>query len=157
MSLAITEIPSNVNLLPQSTSTKLIVQKKKVSRRRFKLPAKTRARMRTAARRIKIPVLSVGANIVPVVQGADWFMNIAIKPGIAPRSKALTGFNAIMSPYTGVQMFPTGVTGIGVRLAPAELAKGLLPNAIVWGIRKLGIFKSTNARLSKMRIPISLS
>lgn len=157
MSIAITEIPHNVNVLPQSTSTKLIVQKKKQSRRRFKTSAAVRKRISTGLRRFKFPVLSAGANLIPVVQTVDWVMKVAVNPAFPPRDKAVLGWNAAMAPYTGVKMIPVGSTEIKPVLALGELGKGLLPNVIVWGIRKLGIFRSLNAKLSRSRIPISLS
>lgn len=157
MSLAITEVPHNVNILPQSTSTKLIVQKKKITRRRFKTSLATRKKISAAARRFKFPVLSAGANIIPAVQTADWVMKVAVNPAFAPRDKAVTGWNALMAPYTGVKMAAKGSTEIVPKLALGELGKGLFPNLIVMAVRRLGVFRSLNAKLSKAKIPISLS
>ncbi len=129
----------------------------KTHRKKSKVSKKTRDKISAAARRFKVPILSVGANLIPAVQTADWVMKVALNPAHPPRDKAVTGWNAMMAPYTGIKMTAVGSTEIKPTLALGELGKGLFPNVVVWVVRKTGIFKNINTKLSKSRIPISIS
>lgn len=159
MPLTTLEVPSNVTILPQSTSTQLVVQKKKRSRRRFKLPAKTRSRMRAAARRMTIPALSIGANIIPAVRGVGWLFDksTGLFSRQTPLVKGATLFNAIVSPYTGVEFTLASPTVVNPTFNPRRLAEGALPNIIVFAVNKLGLFRSLNQKLGRAKIPIRLN
>ncbi|MEE9374584.1 MAG: hypothetical protein V3V00_16125 [Saprospiraceae bacterium] len=126
----------------------------KTHRKSLKTPKATRDRIRARMKEIRIPVLSIGANIIPIVQTGDWLFNIMPLKGYSSQYKAAALFNRAVSPYTGLkvdgQTFKTSFDF-------SELNKGLIPNVIVWGINKLGVFKSLNQKIARTRLPVRLN
>ncbi len=149
-------IPSGFRVitLPNGTAA---LQKTKRSRRKFKLPEQTRAKIATAARKIKIPVLRLGANIIPLTEGFMALQDLARANSPAARKFQLgETFNALVSPYVGVKAQWTGSQNKMV-FAPMELVKGLLPNIMVSWINKSGILRGANQALAKTKLPVRLS
>lgn len=131
----------------------------KSHRRGHKLSLKVREKMAAARKKIKVPVLTVAANSIPTVQAIGWAFdkNTGLLSAQHPTNKAAGLFNAVVSPYTGIIMKQVGPGQIAPGFELMEMGKGLAPNLVVWGINKLGIFRSTNQKLANARIPIRIS
>lgn len=103
------------------------------SRKKFKTPAKVRAKMASAARRIKVPVLTLsalGVGTIPAFQlgfSGNW---------------AGAG-DLILRNYTGFSV--DGSFRFG------RMASGLLPLGMVFLINKTGILKPVNKKLASIR------
>lgn len=123
---------------------------KKTSRKGYKTPKKTRDRIRARMKEIRIPVLSVAANAVPIMQTVGAVSNLIKNPSNHGLQRATV--NAILAPYTGILFYSTGPT-----FKAEEMLKGTVPNLIVFGINKLGIFKSLNQKIARTRLPVRLN
>lgn len=133
------------------TVGKTTLLKKTGRRRKFKLSKATRNKIATSARKVKIPVLTIGANLVPALGAFNWLTNVF--PSTAPiNTKTASLFRSIITPYTGVWLD----NNLKPSFRPEQLMLGLVPNLIVFGINRFGVFKSVNQKLAKSRLPIRL-
>lgn len=142
-------IPAGHKVVETSAGT--FLEKIRRRRRRFKLPAKTRNKIAASARKIKIPVLTLGANAVPLM-GLATFVTQDLGSGIDQFTMGRRFFNRVVTPYTGIVMGESGP-----RFQPKELMFGLVPNLIVGFIRKSRVLQSTNQRLAATGLPFRLS
>lgn len=148
-------IPSGMKIVTAKDGTTYL-QSKPRTRKRYKLPKKVRDKIALAARKVKIPVLTVGANMPAAIGALNYVNEIATTGWRADKGIRLA--SAIISPYTGVVLTPTDIAGnYSVKWDFMELYKGLIPNAFVFGLNKLGIFKSANQRLAKAKIPLRIA
>lgn len=116
-------------------------------RKKYKTPAKVRRKMATAARRVKFPLLTIGAISVPV------FGAVTHAGGVS-RLASADGFKKfgsyLVSRYTG--FYP-----IDGSFNFARLGEGLAPLLAVFALNRSGVLKPVNSKLAKMRIPLRLS
>lgn len=110
------------------------------TRRRYKTPKSVRKKIAASARRIKIPVLTLGALYggfhLPIqrARGGDW------KGASDALIWAYTGWN------NSTQRFEM-----------RGLARGIVPLLAVLIIRKSGVLKPFNQQLGKYKVPLRLS
>ena len=128
---------------------KVFIQKKTRSRRRFKTSAKQRAAVRAGLRRFKIPVLTTVAVGIPLTLAVE-------AAGGTNKVFTMKGFkrfgNHLLGSYTGFQ--PLNENNL---FQFSRMGRGLGPLIGLLGVRRFGIFRGINAKLTRMRIPISLS
>lgn len=103
------------------------------SRKRYKMPAKARKKIAAAARRVKVPVLTLFALAAGTVP--------AFQLGFAGQWESAG--DMILRNYTGFSV--DGSFRFG------RMAKGLLPLGAVFLINKTGILKPVNQKLAKIR------
>ena len=130
-------------------ATSVFVQK--THRKGLKTPKKVRDRIRARLKEIRIPVLTIAANSVPIIETAIMIPQLLKNP-MNKQIQAQT-VNAMLSPYTGVFFNPDFTAGWNGSL----LFKGLVPNLVVWGVNKIGIFRSVNKKLARTRLPVRLN
>lgn len=160
MSVTLTKIPTGYKIVSQDGKQALI-EKIKSSRRKFKLSAKTRAKISAAAKKTKWPVATILVNTIPIVQTVGWAFDKVEGPtgGWHWTNKAAGLFNAAVTPYVGVKFVHGGQGVIAPSFDSSEMYKGLLPNAILLGAKYLapGVFRRINKLVSRMKLPISIS
>lgn len=121
-----------------------------------KTPKKVRDRISASLRKVKVPILT-GAAQLPWALPTIGFAFNAITKG--RRDDAINAADSVLSAFTGIRMKPVSSTSFNFTTSwePGQMVRGLVPNAIVWGINKIGIFKSANQKLARSRIPIRLN
>lgn len=129
---------------------------KQSRRSKFKMSKSQRDKIAAAARKIKIPVLTIGANAIPAFGALDFLMHDLVAPTTGTE-KGVRFFNKVMSPYLPITLQNLGAGQIKANFTPQTILGGTIPNLIVWGVRRSGIFKGTNAKLTKAKLPFSLS
>lgn len=112
---------------------KSYMQEKTRSRKRYKTPAKVRKKISAAARRVKIPLLTLSALGVGTIP--------AFQLGFSGNWTAAG--DLILRNYTGFSV--DGSFRFG------RMASGLLPLGMVFLINKTGILKPVNQKLAKIR------
>ena len=123
----------------------------KTHRKGFKTPKKTRDLIRARMKEIRIPVLTIAANAVPVIETTVAVAELLKMPQNHDLQRHVV--NAPLGAYTGIN-FNRGWTPFwDGRL----LLKGLVPNAVVWAVNKIGIFKSVNQKIARTRLPVRLN
>lgn len=120
------------------------IQKQKQRRTRYKTPKATRDRMRAAARRFYLPVLTASAVGYPTILA---WRNAAGYEGI---DKLGEFGGSMLAYYTG--FYPK--TG---DFKFKRLSHGLFPLLAVMLIRRTGVFKGANQALAKAKVPLRLS
>lgn len=123
------------------------MQKKKRRRRRYKLSAKRRAQLRTAARRVKVPVLTGAAVGIPVIDALNYSKG---RRGMARLNYFLA---RLFESFTGVYIDPRG-TGATFRYQGA--ARGLVPLVVVTVLKRFRLFSGLNRILSRYRLPVTM-
>ncbi len=123
----------------------------KTHRKKLKTSKKTRDRISARMREIRIPVLSIAANAVPIIETGSALITLARFPTNHNLQREVV--NSALGPYTGIRFF----TGWVPNFQPALLMKGLIPNIVVWGINKSGVFRSLNRRIARTRLPVRLN
>ena len=131
-STALKIIPKNMKIFNGSDG-KSYMQEKTRSRKKYKTPAKVRRKMAAAARRVKVPVLTLAALGVGTVP--------AFQMGFAG-NWAGAG-DLILRNYTGFSVDGSFQFG--------RMASGLLPLGMVFLINRTGILKPVNQKLAKIR------
>jgi len=141
-------IPSNMKviILPDGKSA---LQKKTRSRRRFKTSLKTRRKIAASARRFKLPLLTIGANLPWIGKFNEVFM--ATGGGFQGLRRGAE--QALIPAFTGVRIGSTG----NAQFSFSNFNMGLLPNLVVMGIKRTGILRGTNRAFSRLKLPVSLS
>jgi len=135
---------------------KTFMQKKKRSRKRFKMSKKHRDKLARAAKKFKFPVLTIGANAIPILNAIRVFSRWPLRQiGHDPAVQA-TLFNGVVSPYIGIKIAPVGET-FKASFAPGELLKGLAPNVLLSLVKKQRWYQGANRLLSKLGLPVGLS
>lgn len=112
--------------------------------------------MKAAARKIKVPVITTAAQLPWAIPTAGYAYNAITK---RRTDDAIRAGDSVLSAFTGVRMKPkaAGSWDFDVAWEPLEMIRGLVPNGIAWGINKVGIFRGTNQKLAKTRLPFRLS
>jgi len=141
-------IPSGYTV--RDVGGKTFLQKKRRSRKRYKLSKKTRDKISRNARKFKLPILTGAALALPAMDAWNDAANNAPKTVQGRVSKFS---RRIVANYTGIYLDDTGKVNFNWRHA----AKGLLPLAAVMGAKRLGIFKGANKALASAKIPVRLS
>ena len=135
--------------------SKTYMQKKKRSRRRYKLSAKHRKKLAAAARKFKFPILTIGANAIPIMNAIRVFSNNSLRYiARTPEVQAIL-FNGVVSPYLGVKIVPRGES-FDAQFAPAELLKGLAPNVLLALMKRQRFYQAANRFISKLGLPVGL-
>jgi len=143
--MTIPEIPSNRRVI--TVGNKHFLQPIKRRTKRFKTPLKVRKKIAAAARRFKLPILSVAAVGFPIgiainkvggIQGL--FSAHGIETASASILRSFTGFD----PRTG-------------SFSWEALGEGLLPATAVFVINKLGVLRPINRALGRTRMPFRLN
>lgn len=149
----VVDIPRNRNIIAVKGNKLFLQAKKRVSK--FKTSLKVRKRISAGLRRFKLPLFTIASNAIPIVQGGSFALEMLTK---GPRmDRAINMVSGFMSPYTGVVLTPSTSGAVSARFDASRLWGGLIPNLITWGLGRIGIFRSTNRKLSQRKIPISLS
>lgn len=138
-------IPRGFRLQETTAGTFLVPKSKKG---KSKMPKEQRDRIRAAARKMKVPLLTAAAIGVPVFSA----MKFAKEQGGDFQRKAFMFSREILSSYTGIQVSSDGTTTFKLE----RMQKGLLPLAILTGVKRLGIFRGANTGLTKARLPFLL-
>jgi len=130
--------------------------KKTSSRKKYKMPLAQRKKIAAAAKKVKIPVLTVAANAIPI--GGAIGETIGAVTQKRP-DRLVRAANHLTSAYTGVVLTPKSSTSFDATVSwqPREMMKGLVPNAMVWVAKKFGIFRGANRALGKAKMPIRLA
>lgn len=116
--------------------------------RRFKTSLATRKKIAHAARKMKIPVLTLGALAVGTSDAIGGLM----EPGTIRQKFNRFGFHLLKN-YTGISVFQTQAPQFNFN----DLLRGTGTLAGVALARRSGIFKGANKALTKLRLPVSLS
>lgn len=124
---------------------------KKVSRKGSKVSKKTRERISKRLREVRVPVLTIVANSVPIIEGGAAAFNLLKNPQNHDLQRNLV--NSVSGAYTGVVFNPGWVP----LFRPELTMKALIPNIVVWGVNKIGIFRSANQKLARTRLPVRLN
>lgn len=130
-----------------------VALQRKGRRRRPRLSPQARRRIAAAARRFKVPVLTVGAQLPWAIP----FISAIMREGGA----ALNGdenaqrsiANKIIAPFTGI-VFNAGWKP---QFVPRRMLQGLAPNLALMFIKRTGVFRGINQKLARMRIPVRLT
>jgi len=141
-------IPSGYSV--KNVDGKTYLQKRRRSRKRYKLSKKTRDKISRNARKFKLPILTGAALALPAMDAWNDAANNAPKTVQGRVSKFS---RRLIANYTGFYLDDLGRVSFNWRHA----AKGLLPLAAVMGAKKIGIFKGANKALGSAKIPVRLS
>ena len=149
-------IPSGYSV--KNVDGKTYLQKRRRSRKRYKLSKKRRDSISKAARKMKIPILTLAVNAYPMANIAHSGFNMlkSVGSGASFRSAAIGMMNSAM-PYTGVflsgnaQGYVTGASWDPKRMWAS------LGNIGLYALKKTGIFKGANKALASARLPVRLS
>jgi len=137
---------------------KTYLQKRRRTKKRYKLSKKRRDSISKAARKMKIPVLTLAVNAYPMANIAHSGFNMLKSVGSASgfRSAAIGMANSVM-PYTGVylngnsQGYVTGASWDPKRMWAS------LGNIGLYALKKTGIFRGANRALASTKVPVRLS
>lgn len=145
-------LPSNFKVV--SIEGKQFAQKKTRSRRRFKLSKSKRAKISAAAKKFKIPVLTIGANIVPIVGGVSWLTDkgTGLASTAKPMQKAVALWNTTLRYYTGVSLIGGAFANDPVRFGSFSFGDALIglgPNVLLGAVKGARMFMSQRNSLSK--------
>ena len=139
----------------ETASGSYLVRKSRSSGKR-KLSKRQRMAISKAAKKFKLPVLTLGANMVPLsLFGSEMIKTVSVEPWHRTE-QLIKSANALTSAYTGVTLYYDSHGKIQTGFDFDALRIGLLPNLIVYGINKLGVFKSLNRTLAKSHLPVRL-
>ncbi|GAH25498.1 unnamed protein product [marine sediment metagenome] len=97
--------------------------------------------------RFSVPLFTAAALGLTLSHPIGYFVKNRNLAGLQESAKIL------FRNFTGVHFKPDGNTEFNWRW----MGSGLLPFALVYAVNKSGIFRSTNARLAKHRIPLRLN
>lgn len=128
---------------------KAYAQKKKRTRRRYKLSKAQRQKISTAAKKFRLPVLTIGANIVPIFGAFDFITNI-MPQNLTPNHKVVSLWNRTIKYYTGITLTLDGQGNPAYshwRLGDAAL--GLGPNIILGAVKGAGMFRNQRRQAAK--------
>lgn len=120
------------------------LQKKTRRRKKFKTSKATRNKLAAARRKFTVPVLTLGANAIPIVQGIDWLTNV-LPSSRSAQDKGSKLFNAVVAPYVGIRMTAAGDVNFNFK----ELMKGLVPNIALFAIKRTGLLKGAQQKVKK--------
>ena len=134
-------LPKGYKVVETSAGTYL--QKSKQSRKRYKMSKSARNKIAAAARRFKLPVLTVGA-----LAGGTWQpINLLFQ------GQGQYAMQVLVRNYTGIN---TDFNG-SVEFKPRYMLNGLVPIVAVMLINRSGILRPTNQKLAKTKIPVRFS
>lgn len=136
--------------------SKVYLQKKRRSRKRYKLSKKHRDKLSRAAKKFKLPVLTIGANAIPIMNALRVFSRNSLRYIAETPAVQATLFNGVVAPYLGVKITPTG-DSFDAHFAPGELLKGLAPNVLLALLKRQRIYQAANRFISKLGLPVGLS
>jgi len=138
-------VPSGYSV--KEVGGKTFLQKKRRSRKRYKLSKKHRQAIARSAKKMKIPILGVAAVGMPVlsaVKDAQKYTKMSDKVDSFGRS--------LLASFTGVSIWGDR----SVHFQPSLALRGLVPLGIYAGLSKFGILKMGNKVLAKTKLPIRL-
>ena len=140
-------IPADLRISGTASDGTILLEKKKQRRRRFKTSAKTRARIRTAARKFKLPVLTGAAVALPVIDA------IQSAKGLPDATSKLRQFSkSIVRSYTGLDFTPDGVKfDFGAAL------RGWGPLIGIGILKKTPFLRGVQRMVAKLGFPVSFS
>lgn len=141
-------IPSNYSV--KEVAGKTYLQKRRRTKKRYKLSKKTRDKISRNARKLKIPILTSAALALPTMDAWQDAANNAPKT-IQGRVSKFS--RRLVANFTGFYLDDLGKAHWNWRHA----AKGLLPLAAVMGAKRFGIFKSANKALASAKLPVRFS
>jgi len=150
---------AGMDMIPPGTKVvlgpggKSFLQKKSRRRRRFKTSLATRKKIAASARKFKLPVLTVGAQIPWMAKFKEVY-DFNSQGTLGVWNGLRRGAEQVLLPaFTGLHIFSNGSTNWSFK----NMSLGLLPNLMVMGVKKSGIFRGANRALAKSRIPVRLS
>jgi len=127
------------------------IQKKKRSRKRYKLSKAQRNKLSRAAKQLKIPALTTAANAPHFLRFLS--MLSRYRGGLSDPAAQAAIANTITEPYLGV----TFDSSMQPSWHPEKMLAGLVPNIAIRVLTKYRVFSNINTKLTKMGLPISLS
>ena len=126
---------------------KTFLQKRRRSRKRYKLSKKHRQAIARSAKKMKIPILGIAAVGMPALSAFKDTQKYT------KMSDKLDAFGrSLLASFTGVSIWGDR----SVHFQPSLALRGLVPLGIYAGLSKFGILKMGNKVLAKTKLPIRL-
>ena len=136
-------IPSGYRVKETSAGTFLV---KKTRSRSRKLSKRQRMAISKAAKKFKLPVLTLGVQLPWLSKSVEVFG----ANGSNLKALKYVGEQVILPSFTGIHIDSAGNATFDLK----NLYLGLLPNVLLYGVSKTGVFRGINRNLSKMKLPL---
>lgn len=147
-------IPANERLV--EVGGKLFRKRVRRGRKGPKLSKKHRDSIARAAKKFKVPVLTIGANAIPIMNGIRVFATWPMRQIATDAAVQAQLFNGVVSPYLGLEIQPSG-TSFKANFAPGRLIEGLVPNALLKLMKSQRILQAVNKQFNKLGLPVGLN